>query len=172
MTISEASMDNQTYLILNRKQFLDDHAETGDVVVPTTEHTVQLDYDFPYPFALPVVEKRPNLVTSTLISLLTVAGLAKHVNILSCLLDHYRIDGIEAWPSKSGNTHAVLSFEETLPIHERIALQAILGSDPTRELLNLARVRADLGDHDACLLLMPRKSAEERSELFPEKSNS
>lgn len=87
----------------------------------------------------------------------------KRQNVINCLFENYRIDEIEAWPSKNNNTHVVITIQDEMVIHERITLQAILGSDPTKELLNLARVKATIGDHEACLLLMPKKSAEVRA---------
>lgn len=45
----------------------------------------------------------------------------------------------ERWPSKSGgeHLHVVVYLAEPLPVEARIALQAILGSDPKHELLTL-----------------------------------
>lgn len=48
-------------------------------------------------------------------------------------------------PSKSGlpKRHATLTSKKPMPIWQRIALQAVLGSDPMRELLNAKRVLLD-----------------------------
>lgn len=49
----------------------------------------------------------------------------------------------EAWKSRGGNTHIVLTLTEPekFTIEDRIVLQACLGSDPVRESLNLKRVK-------------------------------
>ena len=41
------------------------------------------------------------------------------------------------WRSKSGNRHVVVEMPEPLPVQERIALQAMGGSDPGREFAAL-----------------------------------
>lgn len=45
----------------------------------------------------------------------------------------YKVLRTEFWDSKSGNRHAVVTIESELPVCERIALQAMGGSDPIRE---------------------------------------
>ena len=42
----------------------------------------------------------------------------------------------DRWLSKSGNLHVVLRTDACLGLRERAALQAFLGSDPTRELVS------------------------------------
>jgi hypothetical protein len=45
-------------------------------------------------------------------------------------------------PSKdSGHYHIRILLSDRLPLMDRVALQAILGSDPKRELMNWMRVR-------------------------------
>lgn len=45
---------------------------------------------------------------------------------------------IEAqWKSKSGNTHVAISLAFPMSMVERIALQAMLGSDPRKEMMSL-----------------------------------
>jgi hypothetical protein len=46
----------------------------------------------------------------------------------------------EQWRSKSGNWHVQIHFDEPVPARQRVLLQALLGSDPKREALNLARI--------------------------------
>lgn len=46
---------------------------------------------------------------------------------------NYKVLKTEFWDSKSGNRHAVVTLESELPVSERIALQAMGGSDPIRE---------------------------------------
>jgi hypothetical protein len=65
--------------------------------------------------------------------------------------------------SKSGNYHVYLTFDKRFTITERIALQAILGSDPARELLSL--VRAKEGDQGEPIVMfeVPRPAAGEEA---------
>jgi hypothetical protein len=56
-----------------------------------------------------------------------------------------------ATKSKSGNTHVYVTLPEPLPVFERIALQAILGSDAKREMLNF--IRAKRGDSGEPILM-------------------
>lgn len=63
--------------------------------------------------------------------------------VLERARDLFGVESIETWTSKSGppNQHARVKLSEPLDVATRIALQAILGSDPIRELLALARLR-------------------------------
>lgn len=56
--------------------------------------------------------------------------------------------------SRSGNRHVIIKLFRPLPAEERIMLQALLGSDPVREALSLARVRA--GNLFPILLFVPK----------------
>lgn len=51
----------------------------------------------------------------------------------------YPITDIIETPSKSGNKHVRIFTAYPLSVEERIALQAILGSDPKKELSSLRR---------------------------------
>jgi len=55
---------------------------------------------------------------------------------------------VDEWPSKSGlpHRHVVVRTEYVLSVEARIALQAIVGSDPMRELMSLARARNGIGE--------------------------
>ena len=61
----------------------------------------------------------------------------------------------DQWTSKGGNTHIVVGIDRDTPIAERCLLQAILGSDRTREALTMARYRT-YGD-DIIALFKPIK---------------
>lgn len=60
------------------------------------------------------------------------------------LLEHngYVVEEVKRTVSKSGNTHVYLRFPNPLQNIERIALQACLGSDRTREALAVLRCMA------------------------------
>lgn len=64
---------------------------------------------------------------------------------------------VEMWTSKSGNTHIKVATGEDLDLLERIFLQAVLGSDPTRELLTWVQMgeAPSLDDVDV-VLFRPR----------------
>jgi hypothetical protein len=72
----------------------------------------------------------------------------------------YGIQWVESWYSKSGapNRHVLIGMTETLTIPERIALQAILGSDAKREILSLKR-HADV-DNPVILFQPPNANIE------------
>jgi hypothetical protein len=56
---------------------------------------------------------------------------------LPSLIGFIGIDRVLWTESMSGNKHVTIKLSESMPITERIAFQAALGSDPTRELLAL-----------------------------------
>jgi len=87
----------------------------GLVVVPSTADTLQLDFDSEAAYEEFLESRLPKL------------------------LNLYDVKRVYWTESASGNKHVyvVLPFEST-PI-ERIALQAVLGSDPIRELLSIRR---------------------------------
>jgi hypothetical protein len=52
---------------------------------------------------------------------------------------HFGIESVRETVSRRGNRHIYVTLSTPLPVPERIALQACLGSDPTREFLSLKR---------------------------------
>jgi hypothetical protein len=58
--------------------------------------------------------------------------------------------------SRNGNTHIIIRFENPISIHERILLQACLGSDRKRELLSY--IRHLNGIEQPILLFKPKSS--------------
>jgi hypothetical protein len=52
---------------------------------------------------------------------------------------HFGIKEITETKSRHQNTHIYVTLENPMTVPERIALQAALGSDPTREFLSLKR---------------------------------
>lgn len=68
----------------------------------------------------------------------------KRLRWFSCMADAPSGPGLRAVSvtrSRSGNWHAEIILRTRLPLMERIALQAILGSDLDRELCNYERVK-------------------------------
>jgi|SRR5579883_1545830 len=77
--------------------------------------------------------------------------------VLKILKQHFDIEVKKTTKSKSGNLHVYLYSPQFFTHSEKIALQAILGSDPKREALSLVRsVKGGLG-HPS--LLFEKKAA-------------
>jgi hypothetical protein len=77
----------------------------------------------------------------------------------------FKIKKREVTISKSGNYHVYLTMEKSFTVLERIALQAILGSDPKKELLSLVREKnpdCRLG-HPILMFEVPRPAAGEEA---------
>lgn len=64
------------------------------------------------------------------------------------ILRRLRSEGLvkrrQQWQSKSGNLHTLITLNRDLSPVEALLLQALLGSDPLRELLGLLRVWNDV----------------------------
>ncbi len=110
-------------------------ADGLEIVLPTSVQ-IQLDIDSPWTLESPrtaMGESRGD-----------VHRLRKIIGCNIKLLDRISLEiGIDywsAWRSRNGNTHVMITLWCGLDVTERIALQALLGSDPMRELLNLRRV--------------------------------
>lgn len=72
--------------------------------------------------------------------------------ILTMMLDRFPGD-YEKWNSKSGNWHFRVMLDSPLPLIERIALQAMCGSDPRKEIMSLCS--AKIGVINPVLLFKP-----------------
>lgn len=72
--------------------------------------------------------------------------------VLSMLLDRFPGD-YEKWKSKSGNWNIKITLDEPVPLVERIALQAMCGSDPRKEMMSLCSAR--IGVTNPVLLFKP-----------------
>jgi hypothetical protein len=55
------------------------------------------------------------------------------------LIAHFNSTTVTVTTSRKGNRHVYIGLEHPMTVPERIALQACLGSDPTREFLSLKR---------------------------------
>ena len=65
---------------------------------------------------------------------------------LTILLQYLDVARVWWTESKSGNKHVYIKLKKEMGFVERIAYQAALGSDPTRELLSLARLSIGQGE--------------------------
>ncbi len=77
---------------------------------------------------------------------------AKFWTVFSMMLDRFPGD-YERWNSKSGNWHFYITLDSPLPLLERIALQAMCGSDPRKEMMSLCS--AMIGVTNPVLLFKP-----------------
>lgn len=77
---------------------------------------------------------------------------AKFWSAFSMMLDRFPGD-YEKWHSKSGNWHFYVTLDKPLPLLERIALQAMCGSDPRKEMMSLCS--AQIGVTNPVLLFKP-----------------
>lgn len=78
-----------------------------------------------------------------LLDLDTVAGEQQFARNLPVVQEYYHVELKDTWPSKSGagHRHVVLELGQPLPLQDRVLLQAILGSDPKREMLSFIRLK-------------------------------
>jgi hypothetical protein len=104
---------------LDRTKADDQAVKEGLLIVEADDYTLQLDFDSE--------EQWDAFINFRLGHLLTFKVVAR------------------VWwtASKSGNKHVYVKLLTPLDVTERIALQAAMGSDPTREFLNLMRVHND-----------------------------
>lgn len=82
-----------------------------------------------------VIERQPNQLLIDIDSNQPIDN-----TILRRLKEYIPSCEVEYWASKSGNLHARVTLGRNLSDIEALLLQAILGSDPLRELLGLFRV--------------------------------
>jgi hypothetical protein len=111
----------------DRQKFIDKMVEDGYKVILPAANELQLDIDNEEQF-----KKAEDML-----------------GLLSVMLQREDEDWVVSWkegPSKSGLPHRHITVKMPFPIDngERIALQAICGSDPKRELLSLIRLRKGL----------------------------
>lgn len=86
------------------------------------------------------------------------AALARYENIIGWAFQFYPMKEIKRTISKSGkNTHIYLRLDNPTPALERIFVQAILGSDPKREMLSSARL--SMGDPHPVLFYEIKETA-------------
>jgi len=115
----------------NEKAFEKAKEEGCKVVIPD-DHTLTLDIDAP---CLP----------------------SSYYKMINKLYQHFTIKESKVTFSKSGNLHVYLTFQESFTDTEKILLQALLGSDPVRELMSFLRVRK--GNLGHAILMFEKENA-------------
>lgn len=108
--------------------------EHGLIVVVADDHTLQLDFDNDENFQQFLHFRFGHYLKFT------------ESNQFAKPLDAPLV--ARAWytESRNGNKHVYVTLRKPIPVTERIALQTYLGSDLTREFLNLMRVQAAVVD--------------------------
>jgi hypothetical protein len=100
-----------------------------------------------------VIFANPHLL---LLDLDTEEDFARFVKVYKRAKTLFGLENLQWWPSKSGppHRHVSITIAFALSVEERIALQAALGSDPLREILNLKRLR--VGVEEPSRLFCPK----------------
>lgn len=109
----------------NRRKAIEEAERRGLKVVEADDLTLQLDLDRPFATKSPVSQQE--------------------LDVADIFREHFadEEDGVVKrlyTASQNGNEHRYLRLRKPLSVEARIALQAILGSDPKREILSLLRV--------------------------------
>jgi len=116
-------------------------AEKLDVVIePADDFTLQLDID------------SDEAYDQALMNIELLMSLGREHAVMDLLVG----ESMMVRRSKGGNRHVTLGLRQALSVYERLALQAILGSDPSRELLSMAGIRA--GKDQPIVLFRPKET--------------
>lgn len=70
----------------------------------------------------------------------TVGGITQMTDMLPFVNELFGVTKEERWASQSGNVHCVIDLKDSVQPLTRILLQALLGSDPKREIIALAEL--------------------------------
>ena len=98
-----------------------------------------------------------------LLDLDTLEARAQYGRVFPILTEHFGVDSVEEWASKSGNRHVRIRLSLPQSPAVRYGLQAALGSDGVREALILVQHRN--GCEEPSILFKP-VPASEAAELF------
>lgn len=130
-TTEHLGAGEDTLLVVDK--MLEDLGYVDWEAVPANDFTIQLDLDMNEEQAIGVVDKW--------------CPLLRRRTVLGLKWAHY--------VSKGGkNTHVIFSLPDAMPLFERIAWQALMGSDPMREALNLIGINN--GVKNQAVLFMPK----------------
>ena len=124
-----------------------------------TGKTTAFEMDIPYgpwrptrpqaPDGTFILRAEPN---QALLDLDTCEQLWQFIDKLPLVDTHWPIKHIQIWKSRSKGTHAMLTFGDKVPSNMRV-IQAAMGSDPVREILNL--LDKEVGPEDVNILFKP-----------------
>lgn len=110
-----------------------------EIILPSPNQ-IQLDIDRPWS------GEKSRLETYSEVSLIIHNRDKRKRQVLDRLLQEMAPVRWEAWKSNGGNSHVQITFWRTFEPLEKVTLQAILGSDSMRELLNFRRVLCGADD--------------------------
>lgn len=129
--------DNDSKTLTNARAFAQ-AAERSCEVVIADDRTLQLDIDNDddYSFFMSAFPR-----------------LQKYVGVVDPYPENDWANPWTEWKSRSGNRHITITLAKPLDVTTRIMLQACLGSDRVREILNYARFLS--GEPKAVLLFKP-----------------
>lgn len=136
-------------------------ADGLEIIIPGL-HQIQLDIDRPWPLEQTYLDRKVKEVRELIHN-----RDAKMISVLFRFDEEFSIERHEAWRSAGGNIHVMLTLNRKIELQDRIALQAILGSDPMRELCNLRRARCSAEDPIALFRPVTATQKENRSSWQP-----
>lgn len=94
----------------------------------------------------------------------TTTSIEQFLRMIPVFEEHFKVIRWDATYSKSRNVHVIVSLGRSLSEDKRIALQAVLGSDPKKEM---ASVRRSLeGITHVVRLFQPAKTEDAMDELM------
>lgn len=149
MDITETDDFIVRYEERDRKKVFAAARRLGCKVIVTDSDQLQIDLDEPWPFSVDYLKTTKSKIHDKAQELFDEKiwwSFDREVNVIM----------LEAWRSRNGNTHVVLTLDREYSDFERIAFQAMLGSDPVRELLNWKRVLD--GSDNPIALFRPRET--------------
>lgn len=76
-----------------------------------------------------------------LIDIDNVESWQQFLDMLPHVDEEFKVTRVEVWPSRSKGAHARVTLQFNLYDADKYLVQAVLGSDPLRELLNLYDLR-------------------------------
>jgi len=109
-------------LMLDWRSAEADAKAEGFEVIVGDDHTLLFDFDLP--------DKKLGLKMAD-----APHQFYKGLDLLSAIFGG-TVEEVDRWNSKSGGLHLVMKMKVPLPFHDRLLIQACLGSDPVRELLS------------------------------------
>lgn len=146
-TLEQFDNSDRQYLNEIRNEAFEEAEARDCEIVLADDFHLQLDFDVPWP-----EPGRDTLSDNSIVSLIKHQSRSKH--LWKSFDKNFQIKLIKSWKSSGGNCHVEIELFEPLTAEIRIALQAILGSDPMRELSNLRRVKC--GADDPVALFKPK----------------
>lgn len=132
--------DREYFEYLRDTTFTKARANGLEIVIPGSNQ-IQLDIDRPWPHEIVYLDRKIKEIRQLIHN-----DDKKSISVLFRFDEEFSIDRHEAWRSAGGNIHVMLTINRDLDLLDRIAIQAILGSDPMRELCNLRRARCNAQD--------------------------